>query len=295
MLALSATYPETSKVIQRIFGCVYEAIDTTNMSITRIPIQICDIRDFQSYESRAKCDSKYNFIGETNVIEFYMNHIQFMRGINNVNSVVARDDKKDKLIPKFKSIQLSYRNQGIVMISKIDLSVWAALYIHKLLNCDVLLVRTANERSYYIPKDQFMDFEFNKSISLKEFEKAKIGEPVTDYRAYLDKTEVIVSTISRMKEGFSNEAITWGIVSQFPYSQASRVQIAGRIRRSSKDADINKAERYLYVGSSKVPSTQFTGTKYNPYPEVVYSWKFENSLFKKENIKYISQHIEADE
>lgn len=294
MLALSATYPEKSRVIERIFGCVYETIDTSPMAITRIPIHICDMRDFQASEHRQKCDAKYEYVGEISTIEFYIDHIQFKRGDENVNTLAKRDIIIDKLVPDFQSIQLSNRNQGIVMLSKIDLSVWAALFIHQRLHCDVLLVRTSDEESYYLPKDQFMDFKFTKSITLDEFKKAKIGIPTKDYRSYLDRTEVIVSTISRMKEGFSNEAITWGIVSQFPYSQSTRVQIAGRIRRSSKDPELNKAKRYLYVGSSKVPSTQFTGGKYNPYPEVVYSWKFENDLFKKENIIYISKHAESD-
>lgn len=292
MLALSATYPEDSQIIRRVFGCVYEATDASEMSITRIPIHICDSRDFIPIEFRRKCDQKYTPVGETETIIFYLNHIQFKRGPENINKILTSDAVEERNIPTFKSIQLSYRNQGIVMLSKIDLSVWAALYIHKFLRCDVLLVRTSDEDSFYLPKDKFQDFKFTESISYDEFKKANIGEATRDYRSYLNKTEIIVSTISRMKEGFSNEAITWGIVSQFPYSQATRVQIAGRIRRSSKDTELNAAQRYLYVASSKVPSTQFTGRKFNPYPEVTYSWKFENELFKKENIVYISNHAE---
>ncbi len=290
MLALSATYPEKSRVIDRIFGCVYETRDTSDMAITRIPINICDMRDFVPIEARHKCDQKYEPVGEIGAIEFYMKNIQFKRDGVNVNHVESSDPK---FVPRFKSIEISRRNQGIVMLSKIDLSVWAALYIHKLLKCDVLLVRTSDEDSFYLPKDEFTDIEVKKSISMDEFKKMSVGYKTRDYRSYLDRTEVIVSTISRMKEGFSNEVITWGIVSQFPYSQATRVQIAGRIRRSSNDTELNKRDRFLYVSSSKVPSTQFTGGKYNPYPEVTYSWKFENELFEKENIHYMSNHFES--
>ena len=168
MVGLSATYPERLKVINRIFGPVNEAIDTSAMSITRIPIHICDMRDFETSKTRQKCDLKYVPIGETSTIEYYIDHIQFIRDGIPVNKPISRDPLEDKHVPEFMNISLSPRNQGIVMVSKIDISVWAALFIHKRLRCSILLVRTADEDSYFIDGDKHQDFQFTKSISLSE-------------------------------------------------------------------------------------------------------------------------------
>lgn len=137
-------------------------------------------------------------------------------------------------------------------------------------------------------------YSYDRDITISDLKKRSIGIPC-EYKDHIDEAEIIVSTTQRMKEGFSNETLVWAIVALFPYSPLSRVQICGRIRRSSKNEKINKAERIVYANSSKVPSTMFLSGSYNAHATVTYSWEFENELFKRENIKYISNHEESKE
>ena len=197
--------------------------------------------------------------------------------------------------PGFKAniptLPISKKLKGVIMTSSIDSSVWAALFAHKVLKANVLLVRTNDIPVYYFAADKYQNVDFDKTIQFEEFKEKNIGETSKNYLDFIDETEIIVSTYQRMKEGFSCENLVWGIVACFPYSELTRVQICGRIRRSSQDEDIIHAKRILFTNSSKVPSNMFTaGGKYNKFATETYSWKFENYLFQQENINYISNH-----
>lgn len=276
MLALSATYPEKMDNLNRVFGEPFYK----SSSISKTPIYIYDLRDETSKKKRGKCDKDYHPLDQYDCIEYFINNIPFYRGDLKLNDA-----------SKYEPINLSKQLKGLVMSYSIDSSVWAALYIHKILKADVLLVRTNDQKSYYFPHDQFIDFKYDKDIQYDDLKKNKIGIPCK-YHEYIDDAEIVVSTTQRMKEGFSNECLVWGITSLFPYSQLTRVQIAGRIRRSSRNIEINKAKRIMYVNSGTVPSTMFIGGKFNSNAEETYSWEFENKLFKEENINYISKHTE---
>ena len=276
MLALSATYPEKMDNLNRVFGLPMYKLS----SIRDTPIYIYDLRDETSAKKRGKCDKNYHPLDQYDCVEHFIMNITFYR-----------DDQLLNDGDKYDPIHLSKELKGLVMTYSIDSSVWAALYIHDVLNSNVLLVRTNDQKSYFFPSDQFQDYEYERDIKYEDLKRDKIGIPCK-YAEHIDEVEIVVSTIQRMKEGFSNESLVWGITSLFPYSQLTRVQIAGRIRRSSKNERINKAKRIMYVNSGAVPSTMYIGGKYNSNADVTYSWEFEKKLFHEENINYISLHTE---
>ena len=286
MLGLSATYPEDASKINRVFGSIL----TTASSITDTAIYLYDIRD--AITKRGKFDESYRPLDPKKVIEFYINNIR----------VAGRETGSSSLLPKVatdlrervkSTITISSELKGIVMTLLIDDSVWAALYIHKRLNCNVLLVRTQDESSYWLPANEFQDEAFTTDVKLTDLQFKHIGHPCDTY-SHLAEADVIVSTIGRMKEGFSCENLVWGIIPSFPYSQLTRVQIAGRIRRTSLNPKINAAKRLLFVCSHKVPSSLFVRGVRNFNPKLEYSWDFEKQLFDEENIHYMSHHAEYD-
>lgn len=291
LLALSATYPKddiSAKKIFRIFG---EVIKTTS-TITETPISLFDLRDRFTERERGKCDVKYrhDVLDDYDCIDYCLSNIQFTRDGKVIKCETSFDkDEKIKLNP----IEISKSLKGLIMTYSIDASVWTSLYLHHKLKCNILLIRSHGEKSYYFDKELYQDFDVRRDIQLADLGKLKIGEQLKDFNTRIDEAEIIVSTVQRMKEGFSNERIIWGITTQFPYSELSRVQIAGRIRRSSKIPEVIKAKRLMIVNSSIIPSTLFSGGSFNKYAEVTYSWQFENELFRHENINYISNHCES--
>lgn len=283
MLALSATYPEDCTKINRVFG----PIITTVSAITDIPIYVYDLRD--SYKKRGKLDITYRPMEAKECIDFFLHNIKFSREVAPVKTRAPTECIVDFDARVKQTIDISKELKGIVMTMLIDDSAWAAIHIHHTLKCNVLLVRTQDEKSIWLPADKYQESTYNTDFQLSDFHTKGIGEPCDAY-TYINDSEVIVSTVGRMKEGFSCENLVWGIVPSFPYSQLTRVQIAGRIRRTSKNENINKAKRLLLVCSRKVPTSEFSGGRRNPNPKIEYSWEFENKLFEEENICYISHH-----
>lgn len=279
LVALSATYPKENRAIQKIFGPI---VELEHNKISEIPINVWDYRNY--YKNRGKFDTKYIVPNQIDFIKYLISNIPFIYN----DKLIEIEKQKLNVEYKFEPITLSKSLKGVIMMYNIDTSVWCALYIQKTLNCNVLLIRTTNQNSYYLPKDSTKDFDFDESISFSEFEISKRFEIIDDYHKYIDKCEIVVSTLQRMKEGFSVENLVWGICPVFPYSELSRVQICGRIRRTSEKEEINKAKRILYVCSGKVPSSLYKTGKFSlKNAEETYDWEFEKTLFKRENINYI--------
>ena len=168
----------------------------------------------------------------------------------------------------------------------VDSSVYAALKAHQMFNCNVVLMRTAEESCFLIERDKFMDFEFDPMISFDTFVKSGVGVKVSDYKDVVNDCELIVGTIQRLKEGFSVQNITWGICTKFVFSTIARVQILGRIRRNSKDEALNSHERMFYVCSGSIPTT-IGIPNYRGHHKVTYDIKGEIELFKMENYKRV--------
>lgn len=283
MLGLSATYPKDNKLIERIFGIPKHI----NCSITKIGIDVWDTRDFIG--NRGPCDMKYEPYSQQEALVYFVMRIPFYRDGTKIEVRPKLVSHKIKPM-KFDPIEITPKFKGLVVTKNINESVWSALFVHKILHTNVLLIRTNDVASYYFSKDFPVTDRVSQDVTYDDLSKNNWGTPCK-YTEHIDEAEIIVSTTSRLKEGFSVRNLTWGICCQFMYSVASRVQLLGRIRRSSEDVELNSRRRIFYVNSGIVPSDMYVGSRKNLHPTATYDWKFEEELFARENIHYISPHI----
>lgn len=287
MLGLSATYPKNNMLIERIFGIPKHI----NCSITKIGIEVWDTRDY--IQKRGKCDMNYSPYSQQEALVYFLMHIPFMRDGTRIK--VQPKTLKPKIPPmEFDPIEITSKFKGLVVTKNINESVWAALFVHKLLHANVLLIRTNDVASYYFSTEKPVMDRVSQDVTYDDLSKFEWGTPCK-YTEHIEEAEVIVSTTSRLKEGFSVRNLTWGICCQFMYSVPSRVQLLGRIRRSSEDEELNKRRRIFYVNSGIVPSDLYIGKRKRSNPEPTYDWEFERELFERENIRYISPHVFGEE
>lgn len=278
LLSLSATYPKES-IVEIIFGPVRA---TTKDPITNIPISIFDLR--RECDKRGKLDRNWEKPSENDIVR------TFAFGLFD-QSVRDRALVKDPgvgaytraIVAHSQLITPSIKFKGIVMTHSIDSSVWATLFLHKSFNVSVLLLRTSDEFSFFLEKGKNLDFQFSDGVELKDL---TIGEKSKDYSSFIEKSEIIVSTYQRVKEGFSIPELVWGICTEFVWNPLTRVQIAGRIRRSSDNEDLNKYPRRLYVCSSGIPNDLYVALKLHREPKITYDQEFEDELFRRENYSY---------
>ena len=274
MIALTATlHPKNSREyrdLTRIFGQPF----MFDSSITNIPVNVYDYRDHYTRtekngnvieypDSLGFLDSKYKPLGDVESLKYFCNMVEENNDID-VHSV-------------------DYK--GIIMTYTIASSVYAALYVHHKWNVNVLLIRAVDEPSIYIKKDEYLDYEFNESVDVKTIVNDKIGVKCV-YEKYLNDASIIVGTVHRLKEGFSVQNITWGICTQFIYGLIPRVQLLGRIRRSSTNEELNNKKRILYVCSGKKPSNLATYKRFKGYkqdPKYMYDDASEGITFEREN------------
>lgn len=277
LFAISATYPKFSKPVEKIFGSVHSV---EHNAITDVQISVWDYRRTKTLKERGKFDSKYRPLNEVDFLKFIFANTTFYRASEELNSSTGVLGRRE-ITPKFK---------GVFMFYTIDHSAWAAYYIQQNLNCNVLLIRAADEASFYLPVDSTRDHLLSETATLSDVSSLpgvlNIGK---DFKPYLKETEVIVSTLLRMKEGFSVEELTWGVCASFPYSELARVQILGRIRRTSENTEIQKQKRVMFVCSGKVPNDAFKRGRWNSSgAKELYDWEFEKEMFEKENIAYLN-------
>ena len=286
MLGLSATYPKENKLIERIFGIPKHI----NCSITKIGIDVWDTRDY--IQKRGRCDKSYSPYSQQEALVYFLMHIPFIRDGKRV--AVQPKTLKPKIPPmEFEPIEITPKFKGLVVTKNINESVWAALFVHKILHANVLLIRTNDVASYFFSMENPVVDRVSQDVTYDDLSTNKWGTPCK-YTEHIEAAEVIVSTTSRLKEGFSVRNLTWGICCQFMYSVPSRVQLLGRIRRSSEDEELNKRRRIFYVNSGVVPSDMYIGKKKRSNPDPTYDWDFERELFERENIHYISPHVFGD-
>ena len=287
LLSLSATYPKES-LVKMIFGRIRS---TPKDPITNIPISIYDLR--RSQERRGKFDQNWKRPNEIETIKTFA-YALFDQTVRDL--ALSKDFKVGPMtrdiVAHSKLISPCSKFKGLVMTHSVDASVWTALFLHKRFNLSILLLRTNDEKSYFFEKDKGLDFVFSDSVGLKEI---KIGESDKDYTKYIPNSEIIVSTYQRVKEGFSVQNLVWSICTEFVWNPLTRVQLAGRIRRSSDDEELNKYSRVMYVCSGPVPNDLFTARKQHRQAQITYDFPFEEELFLRENYSYINEDASSFE
>ena len=271
MLGLTASLPspksEEYKLLNELFG---KPITLTS-EITRIPVDFIDWRDSISPAVRRKFDSNYKPLTNQQAL---IKSLEYMFRHN---------------------IKPSINYKLIVISHSIDDSIYAAIATCLQFELPVVVVRAVNETDYIIYPDkipdEYMSILDNESQSDEDkveytLAMAKELEFMEEckYSDVLNKVGVIVGTDARLKEGFNCENICLGICTQFIYSEVSRVQILGRIRRSSKDEKLNNHTRLFIVNSGVVPSNLKRPNRVGPI-KIEYDFEREKELFNNENYR----------
>ena len=265
-IGLSATLPQKRELLDLAFGKPW----APKATITEIPIHVWDYRNSFSEDDRGTLDLRYNPPSDNECIKYFVNKIT-----------------------EEKEITPCVEYKGMVITYTIDSGVWAALYIHKTWNINVLIIRASGERCLFLEKDKGIDEEFSDDITLNDLHKNidKYGT-LCNLRDKLDECAIICGCFHRLKEGFSVENCTWGIITKFVWCVESRVQLLGRIRRYSLDENLNKHYRKFYTCSGKVPNNLFALSKRKKKnyryliheAEIEYDFEYERKIFSKENI-----------
>ena len=172
-------------------------------------------------------------------------------------------------------------HKGIIITHSVDLSAYAAMYAHLRWNVNVLLIRAVDEDDLYIPFGNSDTYELTCCTTYDDIVRDGVGIKC-DYKEHIDDVSIIVGTYHRLKEGFSVQNITWGICTKYVWSYISRVQMTGRIRRSSDDPELNARKRILMVSSTRRPSNLRVPNAKKPF-KWMYDFEIEKSLFEFEN------------
>jgi hypothetical protein len=167
--------------------------------------------------------------------------------------------------------------KGIIITNRIDSSVYGGLLYGQKLNVNVLILRQQDEYSLFVPKG--LDYDFDHNITLNKLISNNIGTLVRNPFTVMKDVSIISGTIERVKEGLSVQDLVWGICTKFPWVINSRIQILGRIRRSSDDPELNNTKRVMFT-SSWNPPRKFTMGKVRG---INYNFDKEIDMFKTEN------------
>lgn len=279
LIGMTATVPKSDSLefslIQKVFGNPVESVDT----IRDIRVDFTDYRDTQQL---GKFDSNYIPLEDNEATIYYL---QFMLN---------------------KGFQPTPNRKLLIITSTIESTVFAAIQACLTFQKPVLLIRAANEKSYFIsdtPDDYEYICDINKAGHLTEDDPEYTVDELKkyiktnkdkikpcDYMKYINKACIVVGTYHRLLEGFNCKEFVWGICTKFIWSPLKRVQLLGRIRRNSDDPELNAHKRIFFVHSCKIPSDIA-----NPYrikmrkpPKIDYDELFEQRLFTKENYHRIS-------
>lgn len=282
MLCMSATYPAKSskeyKDLMMIFGVVYEQPSC----ITDIPVYVYDMRD----HSEARKENKDMF--DKHYIPF--DDVQLINSILKSNISFYNENIEPTIInyPQY---------CGFVITSAINTSIyaWLRFYMkYKKLNKRCILIRENVKGCYLLTNDPPDDLlELGPIVSEENLLKHSNFDDFCERLDTYDKGDILFGTYHRLKEGISVQNAVWGICTSFIWSNCARVQILGRIRRTSTNPELNGFKRYFLVNSKKIPTnigkmfmlkkSHNTQALRNFKLEIEYDLNEEKEIFTKEN------------
>ena len=268
-IGLTASLPNPTsndfKIIKTIFG---EPI-VFKSEITKIPVYFTDHRDI--VDGKGFCDVNYVAMTDQESFDYYSN------------------------IMLEKNIMPSIDYKLIVITSSIDTTVYCGINACVKFGLPVLILRANNESSFFLTPetvpDYYRDIEEQSEkpeYTLDELKDVKSIQKIKHYSEKLNDVAIIVGTYHRLKEGFNCKNIVYGICTKFIWSDTSRIQILGRIRRNSMDPNLNRHRRLFMVNSGRIPSNLGHRQPYEKI-EIKYDLDYEKRLFVKETYIRINE------
>ena len=269
LLGLTASLPSPKSKKYQLLQTIFGNPITLSSEITKIPIDYIDFRDTIPESERKFMDCNYLPLDSNQAVKKAV----------------------DWMIEN--NIYPSIDYKLIIMTRHINESVYAVCYAAAHFNLNAVLVRTENENDYFFTPDDLppeyvepeelsqedqTPFTLESALELEFMQECR-------YSNVLNKVGIIVSTVDRLKEGFNCENICFGICGQFVYSETTRVQILGRIRRSSNNEKLNNHTRLFIVNSGQMPSTRKLPKHLRHGMPVICTYDFnrEDELFYNEN------------
>jgi hypothetical protein len=223
-----------------------------------------------------KLDSRYNPLDDYQFIDHIIN-----------NNILEQH-----------SITVSPNLRGFVITENIDSSVYCAVRLSEHYSCNVILMRAVGEPSYVITPQKMSEFdrlELTQEYLPKHYTKIDMTKNELPDVLSNHSVSIICGCYHRLKEGISVENAVWGICTKFIYSDISRAQILGRIRRTSNNPVIHNAKRIFLVNSGKVLTNEFqlmqTARKLRKpmnrnLIKTCYDFPYEKEVFERENYVY---------
>lgn len=271
MLGLTASLPHLTSIDYKMIKIIFGEPIIFNSKITNIPVFYLDHRDLIS--NRGFCDLNYVALTDKEAFEYY----------------------SDLMLEKNLLPSINYKT--IIITGSIDSSIYAGINACIKFNIPVLIMRANNEKSIYLSPENIPEFyrdieeqSEKPEFTYEEIKQTKSIKYIQDYTTILDQVGIIIGTYHRLKEGFNCKNIVYGICTSFIWSETSRVQILGRIRRNSEDPELNKHRRIFFVNSGRIPSNFFTKLPHQIL-ETTYNENYEKELFKKENYIKIQENM----
>lgn len=266
MLGLTASLPNPKTPKYQFLVSYFGFPIPVDSEITSKPVYFLDFRDLVPENYRKKFDVNYQPLSSDEAV------LKSLELFNQHNIKPSIDYKL------------------IIMTHEINQSVFAAIESSIHFQLPVLLIRDIASTDYYIEPKQIpacfysyaeLSDEDKPEFTLDELKSMDFAEECK-YQNKLQNVAIIVGTVSRLKEGFNCENIVYGICSLFEWSDTARIQILGRIRRSSNNFDLNKHIRLFIVNSGRIPSNLKNPHRRGPI-SLLYDLEREAKLFKKEN------------
>lgn len=263
MIGLTASLPNSNSIEYKMLKTIFGEPIRFESEITKIPVYYTDHRDLIT--DRGFCDVNYVPMSDNQAFDYYTD--------------IMMDNN---LIPS-KEFKL------IIITGSIDSTIYAGINACLKFDQPVLIMRSNGEKNIYITPDTIPDFYHDieeqsekPNYTYDEIKRIKSIKKVKKYDTVINDVSIIVGTYHRLKEGFNCKNIVYGICTKFIWSETSRIQILGRIRRNSDIQALNEHKRYFFVNSGRIPSNLAHKLPHEKY-EIQYDEKYEAELFKREN------------